>query len=122
MRNRASELLLEYLCRSPQKIGSLAGPCGDASQLVRGWRGQVGTPEIAKSRAHPERDALPPKRIPAEPQQDEQKDHQKPKRCIPTLMFHYRVLGCLWAVFAAGHVAICCRLFPVRADCRNCYR
>jgi len=42
---------------------------------------------------HPERDALRPKRIPAEPQQDEQKDHQKPKQRIPTLMFHYRSLA-----------------------------
>ena len=63
--------------------------------------------------AHPERDALPPKRITAEPQQDEQKDHQKPKRRIPTLMFHYWGFGCLRAVFAAGG---CCNMLQTVSD------
>jgi hypothetical protein len=77
----------------------------------------LGTPEIAKSGAHAERDALSPKRIPAEPQQDEQKDNQKPKRRIPTLMFHYRVLGCLWVVFGLSSLP---GMLQSVADCFRC--
>lgn len=37
----------KFLCPSSQKIGSLAGPCGNASQFVRGWWRRFGTAEIA---------------------------------------------------------------------------
>jgi hypothetical protein len=63
--------------------------------------------------AHPKRDASPPKRIPPEPQQQEPKDDQKSKQRIPTLMFHYRVFGCLEAVLAVG---ACCNLLQTVSD------
>jgi len=58
---------------------------------------------IIKSTAHPDRDAGPSKRIPPEPEPEQQETTTKTQRRIPTLMFHYRVFGCLRAVVAGGH-------------------
>jgi len=89
--------------------------------------------ENRKSGAHRKRDAGPPKRIPPEPQPQQQKDRQKIQQRIPTLCsttrclavwerlpcWHYQVFGCLGASSLLVGVAICRKLFPTPADNRN---
>src|ERR1019366_1827323 len=93
MRSRASASLLEFPCRSSQKIGLLAGPCWERLSPVRGRRRRFGTEIIAKSKAHTKRDAGPLKRIPPEPQLEQQKDPPRNPTTHPNLMFHYQ---CFW--------------------------
>src|SRR5450432_59216 len=115
MKSRASASLLEFPCRSSQKIGLLAGPC-EAPLTCKGmakaiWDGDNRKIEGAyqtgcrSTEAHPARTTTgATKRPPKHP------------TTHPNLMFHYRVFGCLGAVFPAGG---CCNLSQTVSDARR---
>src|SRR5450432_3636700 len=83
---------------------------------VRGWRRRFGTEIIARLKAHTRRDAGPPKRIPPEPQLEQPRRPPRHPTTHPNLMFHYRVFGCLGAIFPAGG---CCNLSQTVSDARR---
>jgi hypothetical protein len=89
---------------------------------VRGWRRRFGTEIIARLKAHTRRDAGRPKRIPPEPQLEQQKDRQNTQQRIPTLCSTTSVFG-LRTGCGASSLRFGCRktsnIVEHTGDCRN---
>src|SRR5471032_1953894 len=122
MKSRASALRLEFPSPSSQKIGLLVGPCWERLSPVRGWRRRFGTEIIAKPKAHTRRDAGPLKRIPPEPQLEQQRHQEKPQRRIPTLCSTTSVFGLRTGRGAISRASRCrktSKIVELIMNCRN---